>query len=236
MDALFKFIQILAKGSAYLILAFLALVIMINLAMIAYGYSRTVVIDQLQSKGYGDQVPVVVLGAGVINNEEPSQILKLRLDKAYQVFEEAPDRKFIMSGDHLQDNYNEVAVMKNYLIDKGIPANQIYLDHVGTSTYNTIYRLKHVLKIDKAIFITQNYHLSRTLYIAKQLGVQALGVAAQETYSTRFQRESREILARIKDVLSTHFNYQNKHTLLDYSFDLNESGNQTDDKQSLEKD
>lgn len=179
-------------------------------------------------------MPVIVLGAGVVDNAEPSLILRQRLDQAESIFKLAPNKQFIMSGDHRDQYYNEVAVMKDYLVEQGLPSNLIFLDHAGYSTYDSLYRLKNVIGEDKVIIVTQGYHLSRALMLARGLGIDAVGVPAPDSKSSRLYRELREILARVKDFAVTYLGYQEEaQPNLKEVFDLEMMGDETNDKQNL---
>ena len=109
-----------------------------------------------------------------------------------------------MSGDHGKTDYNEVETMKQYAIDEGIDSENIFMDHAGFSTYESIYRAKEVFGVKKMVIITQEYHLYRALYIAEKLGIEAYGVASDyHIYAGQFMRDLREILARAKDFVTT---------------------------------
>ena len=105
-----------------------------------------------------------------------------------------------MSGDHGREEYNEVETMKRYAVDAGISSSDVFMDHAGFSTYESIYRAKKIFEADKIIIVTQKYHLYRALYVADKLGVEAYGVASDyHTYLGQPKREVREVLARNKD-------------------------------------
>ncbi|MCW6674557.1 YdcF family protein [Aerococcaceae bacterium NML171108] len=208
----------------------------INLFVILFAQSRTLTVEELTQSTQQAKVPILILGAGVINNETPSSILAKRLDKALEVHQALPNNPLIASGDHREDNYNEVAVMKHYLIEHGVDSNQIYLDHAGYSTYDSLYRFKKVLNQDKIIIVTQGYHLSRALLLADSLGIDAVGVAADEVPSTRWQREVREIGARLKDFAVAYLGYRPPQPEEAYAFSLQESGDLTNTKESLRND
>lgn len=141
----------------------------------------------------------VVLGAGV-RNGKPTPMLRDRILTGISLYESGAVPKVIMSGDHGSDDYDEVNVMKNFAMDKGIPDEDIFMDHAGFSTYETLYRAKEVFEADKVIIVTQKYHLYRALYIAGKLGIEAYGVPADlEDYAGQLKRDAREVLARIKD-------------------------------------
>ena len=88
--------------------------------------------------------------------------------------------RILVSGDHTEDNYDEVNVMKNYLIENNIPSEKIFMDHAGISSYDSIYRAKKIYKANRIIIVTQKYHLYRSLYIAKKLDIEAYGVVADK--------------------------------------------------------
>jgi SanA protein len=143
---------------------------------------------------------ILILGAGVINNERPSSILRDRLLTGVKLYHHGTANKLLMSGDNGQKGYDEVNVMKKFAMDRGIPSYDIFMDHAGFSTYESIYRAKKIFEAEKIIIVTQEYHMHRALYIAKKLGLNAVGVhAAHIRYSGANSREFREILARVKD-------------------------------------
>ena len=109
-----------------------------------------------------------------------------------------------MSGDHGRTDYNEVETMKQYAIDEGIDSENIFMDHAGFSTYESIYRAKEVFGVKKMVIITQEYHLYRALYIAEKLGIEAYGVASDyHIHAGQSMRDLREVLARAKDFVTT---------------------------------
>lgn len=171
---------------------------------------------------------IIVLGGG-IRKDKPSPILRDRLDKAIELYNLGLAPKIIMSGDHGREKYDEVNVMKNYAIEHGIPSEDIFMDHAGFSTYDTMYRAKEVFGVKKAIIVTQEYHMFRSLYIAKKLGIEVYGVSAEKIkYSGRYYREIREVLARDKDVLKCIFKPKPKY--LGEKIDITGNGDITNDK------
>ena len=155
-------------------------------------------------------------------------MLKDRLDKAIELYNAGVAPKIIMTGDHGQEKYDEVNVMKKYAIDHGIPSEDIFMDHAGFSTYDSMYREKEVFQVKKAVIVTQQYHMYRSLYIAKKLGIDAVGVPAEHTkYSGRYYRETREVLARIKDVFKCIIKPNPKY--LGDTIDITGSGDVTND-------
>ena len=148
---------------------------------------------------------IIVLGAGIKNNR-PSPMLEDRLTTAIELYNKGRSNKILVSGDHENDDYDEVTVMKNYLLDKGIPIDDIYIDSLGLSTYDSIYRAKEIFLANNIIIVTQQFHLYRSLYIAEKLELDAVGVSATlRDYSGSVKFELREILARDKDFVKTIF-------------------------------
>ena len=144
---------------------------------------------------------IIVLGAGIWNNE-PSPMLEDRLLEGINLYKNNVSNKLIMSGDHGRAEYDEVNIMKNYAIEKGVKSEDIFMDHAGFSTYDSIYRAKEIFGANKIIIVTQKYHLYRALYISEKLEINSYGVASNlRIYPGQFIREIREILARNKDVL-----------------------------------
>lgn len=148
---------------------------------------------------------IIVLGAGIWG-DKPSPMLEDRLLECVNLYYSNVSNKIIMSGDHREKGYDEVNVMKNYAISKGIPSENIFMDHAGFSTYDTIYRAKYIFGAQNVVIVTQKYHLYRTLYIAHKLGLDAVGVCANSrSYAGQTYREMREILARNKDFVKCIF-------------------------------
>lgn len=144
---------------------------------------------------------VLVLGARVYEDGTPSHILQYRLDYGLAVYEAGLVPKIIVSGDHGNKDYNEVRAMKQYLLDRGVPKEDIFMDHAGFDTYDSMYRARDVFCVQSLIVSTQRYHLYRSVYIAKQLGLEVQGYAAPDITTKKLYNNLRESLARVKAVL-----------------------------------
>ena len=108
----------------------------------------------------------------------------------------------LFSGDHGKDEYDEVNAMMAYAIELGIPESEIFLDHAGFSTYESMYRAKTIFECDELIIVTQRFHLYRAVFIARRMGIDAVGVSADQTnyrLRTDVKNQVREYLARVKD-------------------------------------
>ena len=169
---------------------------------------------------------VLVLGAGV-RDGNPTPMLRDRLITGISLYKSGAAPKIIMSGDHGREDYDEVNVMKSYAVENGVPDGDVFMDHAGFSTYDSIYRAKAVFEADNIIIVTQKYHLYRALYIAERLGVNAVGVSADlDDYSGQLKRDLREIAARDKDFFSCLFKPEPKY--LGEKIPVSGDGNITD--------
>lgn len=174
---------------------------------------------------------VLVLGAGVWG-DSPSHLLEERLNKGIEVYKTGCTERILMSGDHGRIEYDEVNVMKNFAVDGGAVAEEVFMDHAGFSTYESMYRARDVFKVQKVVIVTQEYHLYRAVYNARKLGLDAYGVAADGQYNFSFPVRTynnfREALARCKDFVWCIF--KPEPTYLGDAIPISSSGVLTDDK------
>lgn len=176
---------------------------------------------------------IIVLGAYVKTNGQPSDMLRDRLDTAIALYESGVSDRILVSGDHGSAGYNEVGIMKKYLVENGIPESDVFMDHAGFSTYETMYRAKEVFLTEsyykKVIVVTQEYHLYRALYIAESVGLDAYGVPSDlHTYRGQIKRDIREVLARFKDYFSCYLEASPKY--LGEPISIFGDGNDTNDQ------
>lgn len=144
---------------------------------------------------------ILVLGCGVWG-EDPSPLLSDRLDAAVALYKAGAAPKLLMSGDHGRTDYDEVSVMRKYAMDRGVPSEDIFMDHAGFSTYETMYRAKDIFGVEKAVVVTQKYHLYRALYDAASFDIEVIGaVAVGHTFAAQPVWEVREAAARVKDLV-----------------------------------
>ena len=164
------------------------------------------VLTEAEAATLSDVDCVIVLGCFVHDNGAPSHMLEDRLKRGVSLYKLGAAPKLLMSGDHGTTEYDEVDAMKRYAVDAGIPSGDVFMDHAGFSTYETVYRAKEVFAAEKVLIVTQGYHLYRALYIAEKLGLEAYGVDADyRQYAGQIQRDVREILARVKDFFMVIF-------------------------------
>ena len=143
---------------------------------------------------------ILVLGCLVKDNGAPSDMLSDRLRRGVELYDMGASGKLLMSGDHGREGYDEVSAMKRYALNAGVASADVFMDHAGFSTYESLYRARDVFCAKKIIIVTQEYHLYRALYIAEKLGLEAYGVHADyRGYTGQRSRDIREVLARVKD-------------------------------------
>ena len=171
---------------------------------------------------------IIILGAGIWG-DKPSHMLEDRLLQGIELYKNGVASKIIMSGDHGREEYDEVNVMKDFAIEEGVPSDDIFMDHAGFSSYESIYRAKEIFEVNKIVIVTQKYHLYRALYIANSLGLEAYGIGADpRQYAGATYRELREILARNKDFVKCIF--KPKPTYLGETIPVSGSGDITNDR------
>lgn len=142
---------------------------------------------------------VMVLGARVYGSRAMSDMLRDRADTALGIYSLGKADKILASGDHGQDEYDEVTAMKNHLIDNGVPPQDIFLDHAGFNTYDSMYRAKEVFEVKSLIISTQDFHLPRAVCLARSMGIEAYGYAADKRhYRDEEKNDIREFFARAK--------------------------------------
>ena len=218
------------------ILGVLLAMAIVAVCVVAFVMISNVLMVKIQGKkivseadaGKIDAECIMILGAGVRGNS-PSPMLRDRLDKGISLYEQGAAPKIIVSGDHGTVQYDEVNVMKKYLIEAGIPDSDIFMDHAGFSTYDSVVRAKKVFGVSRMIVVTQEYHLYRALYICGKNDIDAVGVSADTVkYYGQTYRDIREYLAREKDIFTCLFHMKPKY--LGEPIDISGDGNVTNDE------
>lgn len=192
------------------------------------------VISEEQAMELKDVDCIMVLGCGVRPDGRPSDMLSDRLARGISLYDEHASGKLLMSGDHGTVNYDEVNLMKQFAIDSGVPSENIFMDHAGFSTYESMYRARDIFQVKKIVVVTQGYHMYRALYVARAMGMEAYGVTcAPIRYRGQSMRDLRELLARPKDLVYTIV--MPKPTYLGDAIPVSGDGNVTNDKEENRK-
>ena len=171
---------------------------------------------------------ILVLGCGVKPDGNPSDMLADRIRRGVELYQAGAAPKLLMSGDHGREEYNEVGTMKKIAVGEGIPDSDVFMDHAGFSTYESMARARDVFGAKKVLIVSQRYHLYRAVYIARALGLEAYGVPADyHTYRGQTVRDLREVLARGKDLALSVL--QPPPTYLGDTIPIDGDGNLTND-------
>ena len=204
-------------------------VFIINMHVKRSGKRR--IVSAEEAAGLEDVDCIIVLGCLVNGDNRLSGLLADRLRRGVELYDAGAAPKLLMSGDHGRKDYDEVNAMKDYAKDCGVPSEDVFMDHAGFSTYETMYRAKAIFGAKKVIIVTQEYHLYRAVYIAGRLGLDAYGVASDyHTYGGQTQRDLREVLARCKDFFMTIF--KPEPTYLGEKIPIDGNGDATNDKEA----
>lgn len=198
MKKTLKTVLKLIKFAFVLCVVICVAVLAMNVTVIATSYGDVVKTEELPDNEYDC---ILVLGCSVYANGTPSPALKARLDKAIEIYKAGKARKIIMSGDHVGQYYNEVGAMKNYAVANGVSSEDVFLDHYGISTYDSLSRAKTIFELENVIVVTQGYHVYRGVWDAKCFGIKAKGVACDEKVNYGVKTNIREMIARCKDFL-----------------------------------
>ena len=120
----------------------------------------------------------IVFGAGLRRDGTPTTILRDRVETAAALYKAGKVEKLLFSGDNSFLDYNEPGSMKQYALELGIPEKDIVLDFAGRRTYDTCYRARSIFGLERALLVTQPYHLPRAVFTCNLLGVEGRGVYA----------------------------------------------------------
>lgn len=153
------------------------------------------------------QPAAIVFGAGLRYDGSPTAILRDRVETAAALYFSGKVEKLLMSGDNRFVEYNEPEAMRQYALALGVPDADIVLDYAGRRTYDTCFRAHAIFGLDRAIVVTQGFHLPRALYLCNSLGVQAVGVEATNNYYLKRSRliwNTRELIATLAAAVDVH--------------------------------
>ncbi len=189
--------RVLLTVAAALVLLALLLGLGPDLWIVAAGQKRIVSPEEAASFGADC---ILVLGAGLLPDGRPNLMLGERIDTGVDLYEAGVAPKLLMSGDHGREEHDEVNAMKDAAMARGVPSEDVFMDHAGFATYDSFYRAGAVFGVKRVVIVTQAYHLPRALWIARALGLEAVGVSCDTArYRGQLYRDIREILARDKD-------------------------------------
>jgi SanA protein len=177
-----------------------------NVAKLAFGVvllvgalNAVVLLRGSSSSSSGGADCILVLGAGVQDDGTPSWVLHDRLTEALALYKDGRSKKFLVSGDHHTGHYDEPNAMRQWLEARGVPAEDIFMDHAGIDTYSSMWRAKNIFQAKNIIVVTQQFHLPRAVFLARSLGMTAEGSPAdRRMYRGAAWFEVREVASRTK--------------------------------------
>lgn len=212
--------------AAVLAIAFAVVLVFAGTNAAAILTTQDDIVDRQAAASF-DADAIIVLGASVYPDGTPSGILQDRLDDGIALYFAGAAPKIIMSGDNGTESYNECWAMKQYAISQGVPSEDVFCDHAGFSTYETMYRARHVFGAERIVVATQTYHLYRALYDAQGVGMEAIGVPSDYgEYANQSWYDIREVFARTKDFFQVLFSVPS--TFVGDPISLDQSGDVTD--------
>ena len=213
----------------FLVFCLICMLIPLSLDLVVRATTKGQILSPEQATKLENMDCILVLGCGVRADGRPSDMLADRLERSIELYRLGVAPKLIMSGDHGQVEYDEVNTMKDYAIAAGVPSEDIFMDHAGFSTYESMYRAREIFQVEKLVIVSQEYHLYRGIYNAERMGMEAYGVSADlRNYVGQSYMNAREILARCKDVFMGIF--KPEPTYLGESIPVNGNGDLTNDK------
>ncbi len=152
--------------------------------------------------------PVLVLGAGVYSDGEPTAVLEGRLRTALDLYRAGKVSWFLVSGDNRTPSYNEPQAMRRWLLKQGVPGELVIADYAGRRTYDSLKRAQVVFGLRRVVVVTSDFHMARAIYLGSSLGLDIQGVTdstREHSLGTRIWFWTREYGARHKALLDTWF-------------------------------
>lgn len=141
--------------------------------------------------------PVAIVFGAKVGSLGPSHILRDRLDAGIRLYKLGRVGKLLLSGDHGRQEYDEVNAMRAYALERGVAAEDLFLDHAGFRTYATLYRARDVFGVTSAVLVTNEFHLPRAIYTGKRFGMDVVGLTSDaRSYRSWLRNDCREFLAR----------------------------------------
>ncbi len=192
------------KKIRILLISFLALCLAgfltwagINIYIISY--ARPYVITESEAENLRKDC-VIALGAQVLPDGTPCHQLYDRVMIASRIFLDGAGEKLLLSGDsRVPEEYDEITAMKGVAEEHGVKEEDMLFDGAGLNTYSSMDNLKNKFGFSSCVIVTQEYHIYRSVYIARKMGLDAYGVCADPRgYATIVYNEARETLARVK--------------------------------------
>ncbi|MFE4172597.1 vancomycin high temperature exclusion protein [Streptomyces sp. NPDC056909] len=121
----------------------------------------------------------VVFGAG-LRAGRPAPYLAHRLDAAAELYSTGKVKVVLVTGDNSREEYDEPDAMRTYLIERGVPDGRIVSDYAGFDTWDSCVRARKIFGVDRAVLVTQGFHVRRAVALCRAAGVESYGVGVSE--------------------------------------------------------
>lgn len=191
----------------WLLLAVLG-ALLLPLVLVGFVAARTYGYRYTDTASVPRERVAIVFGAGVRPDGRLTRMLSDRVSAAIELYQQGRVEKLLMTGDNSSATYDEVTAMQNYALARGVPADDIRLDYAGFSTYESCYRAQAIFGVERAVLVTQRFHLARAVYTCRTLGVTAVGLGTQDWGAYResllVRYTVRESLATLKALWELH--------------------------------
>ncbi|PZH15835.1 hypothetical protein C1I97_07475 [Streptomyces sp. NTH33] len=176
------------------------------LALLPATWTYVVAGDRLRTTADAPRTEVaVVFGAGLWDGE-PSPYLAHRLDAAAKLYHEGRVKVLLVTGDNSREEYDEPDAMRAYLTKRGVPGMRVVSDYAGFDTWDSCVRAKKIFGVDRAVLVTQGFHVRRAVALCRAAGVDSYGVGVDAKHDvTWYYGGTREVFAAGKAVLDAVF-------------------------------
>lgn len=189
-----------------LLLAVLAGFTYVHRQVHRYDVRITATPERLETGDWSKPRVAIVFGASVYSNGDLSPTLEERVETAIALYKAGKVDRILVSGDNRHPSYNEPRAMQDYLVTHAVAPRDVVVDYAGRSTYDTCLRAREIFGLERAVLVTQRFHLSRALYLANELGLDALGVATDPSRPSSLGYQNvRELGAEIKAWFNLRF-------------------------------
>lgn len=125
----------------------------------------------------------VVFGAG-LDQGKPSPYLEHRLVAALDLYRTGKVKAVLVTGDNGRIDYDEPDAMYRYLTGHGIPGDRVVRDYAGFDTWNSCTRAHRIFGVDRAVLVSQDFHVRRALALCEAAGIDSYAVGVPELHDT----------------------------------------------------
>ena len=152
----------------------------------------------------------LVLGASVFDDGTPTDALADRLAAGAALYRDGRVTRVLVSGERSTAAFDQVDVMRRELVRMGVPDREIFTDHGGFDTWDSMVRARKVYEVRSAVVVTQGWHMPRALWLGKRAGLKVHGLVADPIHAGEHEGSFTvsEIFARVKAVIDVVANRQ----------------------------